>query len=87
MPMRLLGAQIASPTTTGAASTVSSARVVLVQNISSTTYLVTLEDTDDADIGTFNVPPNANIQIEKATTDQIFSAHADVKLTPIAFHY
>ena len=87
MPMRLLGAQIASPTTTGAASTVSSARVVLVQNVGTTSRLVTLEQTDGTDIGTFNVPPNANIQIEKAITDQIFSAHADVKLTPIAFHY
>jgi hypothetical protein len=87
MPMRLLGAQIASPTTTGAASTVSSARVVLVQNVGTTSRLVTLEQTDGTDIGTFNVPPNANIQIEKATTDQIFAANAEVKLTPIAFHY
>ena len=87
MPMKLLGAQIASPTTTGAASTVSSARVVLVQNVGTTSRLVTLEQTDGTDIGTFNVPPNANIQIEKSITDQIFSAHADVKLTPIAFHY
>ena len=41
MPMRLLGAQIASPTTTGAASTVSSARGVLVQNVGTTSRLVT----------------------------------------------
>lgn len=87
MPMRLLGAQIAAPTGTGTASTVSSARVVLVQNISSTTYLVTLEDTDDADIGTFNVAPNSSVQLEKAPTDKIFAANASVKLTPIAYHY
>jgi len=87
MPLRLLGAQIAAPTTTGAASTVSSAKVVLVQNISGTTYLVTLEQTDGTDIGTFNIAPNSSVQLEKAPTDQIFAANASVKLTPIAYHY
>ena len=87
MPLRLLGAQIASPTTTGAASTVSSARVVLVQNVGSTSRLVTLEQSDGTDIGTFNIAPNTNMQLEKAPTDQIFSANAEVKLTPIAYHY
>ena len=87
MPLRLLGAQIAAPTTTGAASTVSSAKVVLVQNISGTTYLVTLEQTDGTDIGTFNIAPNSSVQLEKAPTDKIFAANASVKLTPIAYHY
>ena len=87
MPLRLLGAQIAAPTGTGTASTVSSAKVVLVQNISGTTYLVTLEETDGTDIGTFNIAPNSSVQLEKAPTDQIFAANASVKLTPIAYHY
>ena len=55
MPLRLLGAQIAAPTGTGTASTVSSARVVLVQNVGSTSRLVTLEQSDGTDIGTFNI--------------------------------
>ena len=87
MPLRLLGVQIAAPTGTGTASTVSSARVVMVQNVGSTSRLVTLEESDGTDIGTFNIAPNGNMQLEKAPTDKIFSANAEVKLTPIAYHY
>ena len=87
MPLRLLGVQIAAPTGTGTASNVSSARVVMVQNVGSTSRLVTLEESDGTDIGTFNIAPNGNMQLEKAPTDKIFSANAEVKLTPIAYHY
>ena len=87
MPLRLLGVQIAAPTGTGTASNVSSARVVMVQNVGSTSRLVTLEESDGTDIGTFNIAPNGNMQLEKAPTDKIFAADAEVKLTPIAYHY
>ena len=88
MPMRLLGAQIAAPTASAQTSgNVSSAKVVLVQNTGTTSRLVTLETAAEVTIGTFNVPPNGNIQLEKAPTDQIFAANASVKLTPIAYHY
>ena len=87
MPLRLLGAQIAAPTGTGTASTDSSARDVMVQNVGSTSRLVTLEASDGTDIGTFNIAPNGNMQLEKAPTDKIFAANAEVKLTPIAYHY
>ena len=87
MPLRLLGAQISAPTGTGTASTVSCARVVMVQNVGSTSRLVTLEQSDGTDIGTFNIAPNGNMQLEKAPTDKIFAANAEVKLTPIAYHY
>jgi len=86
MALKLKGAQIAATTAVATANNVSSATVVLVQNAGSTSRLVTLVDnaTSAATIGSFNLPPNQNVRLEKNSTDEIFAAHADIKLTPIA---
>ena len=86
MALKLKGAQVAAPTTIATANNVSSATVVLVQNAGSTNRLVTLVDdaVSAATIGSFNLPPNQNVRLEKKSTEEIFAAHADIKLTPIA---
>ncbi len=86
MALKLKGAQIAAPTTIATANNVSSATVVLVQNAGSTSRLVTVVDNavSAATVGSFNLPPNQNVRLEKKSTDEIFAAHSDIKLTPIA---
>ena len=86
MALKLKGAQVTAPTTLATANNVSSSTVVLVQNAGSTNRLVTLVDNavSVATIGSFNLGPNQNVRLEKKSTDEIFAAHADIKLTPIA---
>ena len=86
MPLKLKGAQVAAPTTIATANNVSSATVVLVQNAGSTSRLVTVVDNavSAATVGSFNLPPNQNVRLEKKSTDEIFAGHSDIKLTPIA---
>lgn len=86
MALKLKGAQVAAPTTIATANNVSSATVVLVQNAGSTSRLVTVVDNavSAATVGSFNLPPNQNVRLEKKSTDEIFAAHSDIKLTPIA---
>lgn len=87
MALKLKGAQVAAPTSLATANNVSSATCVLVQNAGSTSRLVTLVDNavSAATVGSFNLPPNQNIRLEKTSTDEIYAAHADIKLTPIAY--
>ena len=86
MALKLKGAQVAAPTTTATANNISSSTVVLVQNVGTTSRLVTLVDNavSAATQGSFNIPPNANVLLEKKSTDEIFAASNEVKLTPIA---
>ena len=86
MALKLKGAQIAATTAVATANNVSSATVVLVQNAGATSRLVTVVDNavSAATVGSFNLPPNQNVRLEKTSTDEIYAAHADIKLTPIA---
>jgi|TARA_B110000240_G_scaffold178739_1_gene208386 hypothetical protein len=86
MALKLKGAQVAAATTLATANNISSSTVVLVQNVGTTSRLVTVVDdaVSAATIGSFNLPPNQNVRLEKASTDEIFAANAEVKLTPIA---
>ena len=84
MIITLKGTEISAGTTSGAASTVGSARLVRCANAGATARLVTLEETDGTDIGTFTVPANGIQYIWKETTDQIFAASADIKLAAVA---
>ena len=86
MALKLKGAQVAAPTSQPTANNVSSSTVVLVQNVGTTSRLVTVVDdaVSAATVGSFNIPPNANIRLEKKSTDEIFAASNEVKLTPIA---
>ena len=86
MALKLKGAQVAAPTSIATANNISSSTVVLVQNVGTTSRLVTVVDNavSAATVGSFNIPPNGNVRLEKTSTDEIFAANAEVKLTPIA---
>ena len=85
MALKLKGAQVAAPTSTATANNVSSYTVVLVQNVGTTSRLVTVIELDPQTVvGSFNIPTNSNIRLEKKSTDDIFAASNEVKLTPIA---
>tara|TARA_R110000868_G_scaffold153168_2_gene378550 strand:+ start:4341 stop:4604 length:264 start_codon:yes stop_codon:yes gene_type:complete len=85
MVIKLKGAQVNAGTSTGNGSNLNLATLVLVQNITANTHLVTLEDADAVLIGSFNIPPNQNIRLVKSPLDEIFAANVGVKLTPIGF--
>ena len=67
-------------TNTGAASNVSSSEFVWLLNTAATgtEYLVTLEQADGTDIGTFSLDGSDTVIIKKAPTDQLFAANAAV---------
>ncbi len=84
MILKLKGSQSAAPTGSGTATNMSKATCVRVFNSGSTVRLVTLEESGGTDIGTFSVAGGATEYLEKEPTDQIFAAHADIKLTAVA---
>ena len=61
------------------------AQCVLVQNTGTSAHLVTHVDADNTTIGSFHIPANAAIRVEKEPTDKIYAASTDVKFTAIAF--
>tara|TARA_R100000734_G_C3317044_1_gene109859 strand:+ start:521 stop:793 length:273 start_codon:yes stop_codon:yes gene_type:complete len=80
-----LGTQESAPTTSGAATTVGNAQVVYVVNTSSTAYLVTLEEADGTDIGSFTVPRDEFLFIHKGKFDKMFAANAAIKFTKASY--
>tara|TARA_B100001113_G_scaffold301509_1_gene260584 strand:+ start:355 stop:627 length:273 start_codon:yes stop_codon:yes gene_type:complete len=80
------GAQIDAPTSSGAASNVSKATCMYVINVGSTVRLVTIQDDagSPTTLGSFSIGAGASHFVEKNPTDEIFAAHADVKITPVA---
>lgn len=69
-------------TSSGAASAIDGAEVVLCTNASATAaYLVTLEQSDGTDIGSFVLPPSGIVHVFKARTDKMFAANTNVKFT------
>ena len=65
---------------TGAASNVGSTEFVRLHNTAATgtEYLVTLEQSDGTDIGTFSLDGADTVIIRKNSTDQLFAANAAV---------
>ena len=86
MKLKLKGTEVAAGTDTAGASNVGSATLVRVHNSGSTSRLVTLEESDGTDIGTFTLAGGATEYVDKATTDQIFAAHAEVRLVSVAYY-
>lgn len=68
-------------TSSGAASNVGSSEFVRITNTANenTEHLVTLEQSDGTDIGTFTLEGHESVIISKASTDQLFAADAAVK--------
>ena len=74
------GAEAASPTSTGAASTFGSATVVRLVNTDTDAHLVTLvEAANGTVVGSFTMPAGSVEFLEKVSTYSIFAANAGVK--------
>ncbi len=80
MVYRIRGTEAALGTSTGAASNFSCAKYVRLVNTgaSTTRYLVTLEQSDGTDIGTFTLSGGEELVVKKDPTDQLFAANASV---------
>ena len=65
---------------TGAASNIGTTEFVRLHNTAATgtEYLVTLEEADGTDIGTFSLDGSDTVIIRKNPTDQLFAANAAV---------
>ena len=74
------GAEAASPTSTGAASTFGSATVVRLVNTATSAHLVTVvENQNGTVVGSFTMPAGSVEFLEKVSTYAIFAANAGVK--------
>jgi len=78
-----LSAEIACPTTASTANNVSSAHDVRVVNSGSTARLLTISTSGHADSASMTIAANETVVIPKASTDIIFGAHGDLKLTSV----
>ena len=80
------GAQINAPTGSGTASNVSKATCMYVINTNASAQLVTIQDDagSPTTLGSFSVGGGASHFVEKNPTDEVFAAHADIKITPVA---
>ena len=80
----LQAAEIAAPTSTGAASTVGSTIFVRVVNSATTAYLVTVVDAPSGNVvGSTTVAGGETLIINKAKSDCIFAANAAIKLSSV----
>lgn len=73
--------EAALATSSGSASNVGSSEYVRITNTANenTEHLVTLEQSDGTDIGTFTLEGHESVIIFKEATDQLFAADAAVK--------
>ena len=73
--------EAALDTSSGDASNVGTSEFVRLHNTAATgtEYLVTLEQADGTDIGTFSLDGSDTVIIKKEPTDQLFAANAAVK--------
>ena len=67
-------------TSTGTASNVGSSEFVRLHNTAATgtEYLVTLEQSDGTDLGTFSLDGSDTVIIKKESSDKLFAANAAV---------
>ena len=83
--IRPLSAEIAAPTTTGAASTVSSGVNVRIINTTAAAHLVTLVTAQSGTVvGSFTIMSDEHVILRKKKTECIFAANAGIKLTSLA---
>tara|TARA_B100000586_G_C19881361_1_gene331014 strand:- start:4 stop:270 length:267 start_codon:yes stop_codon:yes gene_type:complete len=81
---KILGATNVSPTSTGTASTVEGAHYAMLSNSGTTVREVTiLTAAGGTPIGTVALLGSERMVIKKDDTDAIYSAHAEVFLTPV----
>ena len=81
--IKIKGTETAAPTSTGAGTNLSNATMVRVYNSGSTARLVTVQLADNTAIGTFTLAGGAVEYVDKNNTDEIFAAHADIKIASV----
>lgn len=78
--------EIAAPTTSGAAITVSDANVVrIVNTASSSPYLVSLVNEDGDTVGSITVLGSQEVFLDKPKTYKVFAANTAIKLTSVSY--
>ena len=86
MKLKLKGSEIDAGTSSTNGSNVNLATLVQVHNVGDTARLVSLETAANVLKGTFTLAPNATVLLDKEPTDEVFAAHADVKLVGVAYY-
>ena len=82
----VLAAEIASPTTTGTATSFSEASVVRLVNTDSSAHLVTVVETQSGTtVGSFTMPAGSVEFLEKQYTHCVFAANAGVRGAKVGF--
>jgi len=85
MKLKLKGTEAAAGTSSTNGSNVNLAKLVQVHNTGDTARLVSLETSAAALIGTFTIFPNATELMDKTPTDEVWAAHADIKLVKVVY--
>ena len=75
--------EISAPTAANAATNVSGAHDVRVVNAGSTARLLTISSASHTDSASMTIAANETVVIPKASTDIIFGAHSDLKLSKV----
>tara|TARA_Y100000356_G_C11093618_1_gene200581 strand:+ start:288 stop:557 length:270 start_codon:yes stop_codon:yes gene_type:complete len=82
----LVGAEIACPTTVGAATSFGGAQVVRLVNTDSSAHKVTvLEEQSGAGIGSMTMPAGTVEYLEKKSTDVVLAASGNVLGTKVGY--
>jgi hypothetical protein len=86
MTTKILGSEINLPTTTGAATSFSSATVVRLVNTDTSAHIISIVETQSgATIGSMTMPAGTVEQVVKVASHCIFSDSASVKGTKVGF--
>ena len=85
MKLKLKGSEVDAGTSSTNGSNVGLSELVQVHNAGDTPRLVSLETSAAALIGTFTIAPNATELMDKIATDEIWAAHADIKLVEVVY--
>lgn len=77
--------EVNAPTTLGTALTIGDANVVRAVNSGAAAVLVTLTSAANIAVGSFTLPAGETVYIDKAKTQKVFAASADVKLSSVSY--
>ena len=86
MKLKLKGSEVDAGTSSTNGSNVNLAKLVQVHNTGDTARLVSLETAANVLKGTFTIAPTSTELLDKEPTDEVFAAHADVKLVGVAYY-
>ena len=77
--------EIAAPTTSGNAVTVSDADRVRVVNTGTSSYLLTILDSSDNTIGSMTLTSGEKVFINKRDSDKLYAANSNVRFARITY--